>query len=197
MRLPKLNTSIENVYRLCYPQEIPNHLRLDNLRNILKSQGHQVTRIKTLGFSFYRFVIFEGFVEDLEKGLITSDLIGLLSIDLYNDLIEQAKELRKINTESLNRAACVLSRIVLQEGLNKICNKNGISLKTNKAHEANMALKKNSIYGTSQFKHIDTWLSIGNSAAHPKSTKLDFSSITETQMDDMIKNIPEFIGKYL
>lgn len=195
--ITKVNTSIENIYNLCYSSEIPSHLTLNNLIDTLKDQGISPRYLNEVGIFNLRFNSFKGFVEDLKKGLITTDLISLISIDIYNDMITQAKDLRKFNTEPLNRAACVLSRIVLEDGLKKICSKHGISLNTNKANEANMELKRNLVYGNAQFKHVDTWLSIGNAAAHPKSPKSDFKSITAIQMDDMIKNIPEFILKYL
>lgn len=195
--LHRVNSSIENIYHLCYPKGIPSHLKLENLQNTLKNSGIVLMTVSTVGFFKYRLNSFKGFVEDLKKGLITSDLMSLLSIDIYNDMIDQAIELRKIKTESLNRAACVLSRIVLEDSLKKICSKHGIILKSNKANEANMELKRNTVYGNTQFKHVDTWLSIGNAAAHPKGSKLDFTSVTETQMDDMMKNIPGFINKYL
>jgi len=197
VQIPRVNALIENIYRICYPRGIPDHLALNTFKTTLLNQGISPRLINETGFLKIRLNTFEGFIGDLKKGLITSDLISLISIDIYNDLVLQAKDLRKFNTEPLNRAACVLARIVLEDGLKKICSKHNISLKSDKANEANIELKKEIIYGNTQFKHVDTWLSIGNTAAHPESPKLDFNSITETQMDDMIKNIPEFLTKYL
>jgi len=196
-QIPKVNSSIESVYNFIYPEEIPSHLALNNLFNTLKGQGISPQLINERGFFKIRLSTFKGFVENLKSGLITSDLISALSIDLYNDLILQAKDLRKFNTEPLNRAACVLARIVLEDGLKKICAKKKIILKSGKANEANIELKKKQIYGNTQFKHVEAWLSIGNAAAHPQSPKLDFSSITASQIDDMINSIPEFLNKYL
>ncbi len=79
---------------------------------------------------------------------IMRNLISLISVDIYNDMVSQAIDLRKFNTEPLNRAACVLSRIVLEDGLKKMCSKHGIRLISNKADDANMELKKKNIYGT-------------------------------------------------
>ncbi len=192
-----INTSIENIYTLCYPNGIPNHLVLSNFKDTLVNQGFSLRTISEKGFFQARLVIFIGFVEDLKKGLITSDLISMISIDIYNDLILQAKDLRKFNTEPLNRASCVLARIVLEEGLKKICSRRGIDLKSGKANEANMEIKKKMIYTNTQFKLVDSWLSIGNAAAHPDSPKLNFNTISETQIDDLINNIPQFLEKYL
>ena len=197
VQIPKVNSSIESVYDFFYPEGIPSHLALSKLINTLKDQGISPHLITEVGFFKIRLNTFKGFVENLEKGLITSNLISVISIDLYNDLILQAKDLRRFNTGSLNRAACVLARIVLEDGLKKICSKYNIILKSGKASEANIELKKNKIYGNTQFNYIGTWLSIGNTAAHPQSSKLDFNSITASQMDDTIKYIPEFLNKYL
>jgi hypothetical protein len=193
----KVSTSIENIYNLCYPNGIPTHLALVNFKTTLINQGFSPSNLSGKGFFQARLGTFYGFVEDLKKGLITSDLISMISIDVYNDLIQQAKDLRKFNTEPLNRASCVLARIVLEEGLKKICSKRGIDLKSNKANEANMEIIKKLIYSNPQFKLVETCLSIGNAAAHPDSPKLKFKSIAETQIDDMLKNIPEFLTEYL
>ncbi len=196
-RVPKINASIENIYNVCFPNGIPKHLAIDNFKKTLINQGVHTPSVTEVGYFNYRLNTFKGFVEDLKAGLITSDLITLISIDVYSDMIQQAIELRKFNTEPLNRAACVLARIVLEDGLKRICSKHNIILTANKANEANVELKKNLIYGNPQFKHVDVWLSIGNAAAHPAHPKLDFNSISEAQMDDMIKNIPIFIRNYL
>ena len=196
-QFPKVNASIESIYRMCYPGGIPDHLALNTFKTTLLNQGISPQFINETGLLKIRLNTFKGFIEDLKKGLITSNLNSLISIDIYNDLVLQAKDLRKFNTEPLNRAACVLARIVLEDGLKKICSKHNITLKSDKANEANIELKKNLIYGNTQFKHVEAWLSIGNAAAHPESPKLDFNLIMETQMDDMIKNIPEFLTKYL
>lgn len=196
-KLMNLNSSIENIYNLCYPTGIPEHLRLGNLQKTLINLGFNPMHLNEFGSFSHRFQAFKGFVEDLQKGLITTNLIKIVSLDIYTDMLEQAKELRKFNIEPLNRAACVLARIILEDTLKKMCDDNKISLSTGRASEANIELKKNNIYSNAEFKLVDAWLTIGNSAAHPKSTKLDFSSITETQMDDMIKNIEDFTRKYL
>lgn len=192
-----LNSSIENIYNLCYPNGVPEHLRLSNLQDTLINLGFNPIHLNVFGYFSHRFEAFKGFKEDLEKGLITTNLIKIISLDIYSDMIEQAKSLRTHNTESLNRASCVLARIVLEETLKKICSDNSIKLKTDKASEANIELKKNYIYSNAEFKLVDAWLTIGNSAAHPKSKKLDFKSITENQLDDLIKNVEDFARKYI
>lgn len=196
-RIMNLTTSIENIYKLSFSQGIPRHLSLDGLKDTLIAHGITPHLLYPIGIFSLRLESFKGFRKDLENGLITTSLMNILSLDIYSDMIKQAEELRKHNTESLNRAACVLARIVLEDTLKKLCSRNNIQLKRDKANEANTELKKNNIYSNAQFKLVDAWLAIGNSAAHPKSTKLNFQTITENQIDDMIKNVNDFANKFL
>ncbi|MFX1317355.1 MAG: hypothetical protein ACFE9T_15940 [Promethearchaeota archaeon] len=195
--IARVNSSIENIYNLCYSGEIPRHLTLINHVSTLVNQGINIRTHNEFGLFQFRLNSFKGFVEDLKNGIITSDLVSIVSIDLYNDMLEQAREFRRVNSEILNRAACVLARIVLEDGLKKICRKKGITPSSNSANAANMDLKRNNVYGNTQFKQVDTWLSFGNAAAHPENQNLDFSNVTQTQMDEMISNIPKFIDRYL
>ena len=82
----RINTSIENIYNFCFPNGIPTHLTLSNLLNTLKNQGISLRTLSEIGIFRLRLSIFKGFVEDLKKGLITRDLISLLSVDIYNIL---------------------------------------------------------------------------------------------------------------
>jgi len=185
--------SIEDIYHLIYPNKLPYHLTTTYFNEFLKSSGIYTTNYQPHYFFKLRFEKFKAFTEDLKKGLITK-FSNIITLDLFNDLLEQATELRTHNTEPLNRAACVLSRIILEDSLKKLCDNNNLQLKTDKASEANDELKKALFYPKPQWRIIQGWLDIGNEAAHPTG---NFQSITETQIDDMIKGIKEFSLKYL
>jgi hypothetical protein len=185
--------SIEDIYHLIFPDKIPFHLTTTHFDNFLKSSGIYTTHHKPHYFFNLRFEKFKAFTEDLKQGLIT-DISNVITLDLFDDLLEQASELRTHNTEPLNRAACVLTRIVLEDTLKKLCDNNNLHLKTDKASEANDELKKALIYPKPQWRIIQGWLDIGNEAAHPTG---NFQSIIEAQMDDMIKGVKEFSLKYL
>jgi len=130
--------------------------------------------------------------------LITRDLVKIVTLDIYNDMIEQAQNLRAINTEPLNRAACVLARIVIEDTLKKLCYDNGIALSSDKASVANDELKKKKIITKEQWRLNQVWLDIGNKAAHPETQQEDgFSSITEEKIDDMINSIKQFAKENL
>src|SRR4030042_3748251 len=65
--------SIENIFRIFYPNNIPDHLTLDHIQKSLTflylgSTGDQYKAFRLL------LARFEGFTEDLEKGLLTERL---------------------------------------------------------------------------------------------------------------------------
>ena len=185
--------SIEDIYYLIYPDKLPFHLTTTYFEKFLKSSGIHIHQYQPHYFFKLRFEKFKAFTEDLEKGLITK-FSNIITLDLFDDLLEQASELRTHKIDPLNRASCVLTRIVLEDSLKKLCDNNNLQLKTNKASEANDALKKANIYPKPQWRIIQGWLDIGNEAAHPNG---GFQSITETQIDNMIKGVKEFSLKYL
>ncbi len=196
LKMMKCVASIENIFRVIYPNHVPAHLRLSHIEKSLRFFGIGAVQNPAYTFSLY-LPMFEGFTEDLEKGLLIQNLSNLISLDLYSDLLQQAQELRKSETEPLNRAACVLTRIVLEDTLKKICDIHKIVPATPKADQYNIALRTGNVYGEALKKQVDAWLGIGNTAAHPENVKTKFSDISTTQMDDMIKQIKEFSDKFL
>jgi len=188
-----ITTSIDNIYHLTYPKGIPFHLSTKNLKDVMFNMGYQPMHYNKVGIFKLILERFKGFTEDLEKGMITN-ISNIISLDLYDDMIDQAKELRQHNTEPLNRAGCVLARIVLEATLKQLCENHGVQPINETANQTNIALKGENIYSKPQFKLIDAWLGIGNTAAHPNQ---DFQSITGTDMDDMIRGIKDFALNYL
>ncbi len=168
-------------------------MRLGNFIRTLTNLGVNKIQLNAIGLFAHRLEFFKGFKEDLEKGFVTRDLVKIVTLDIYNDMIEQAQNLRAFNTEPLNRAACVLARIVFEDTLKKLCDDNGITLSSDKASVANDDLKKQSIITKEQWRFNQVWLDIGNKAAHSETQQEEgFSSITEDKMDDMINSIKQF-----
>jgi len=193
-----ISASIENIYRICFPNGIPDDLRTDNFENTLRNMGIIVHSINEIGRFKYRLNFFKNFAEDLEKGLVTRNLVKIITLDIYNDMIEQAQNLREFYIEPLNRAACVLTRIVLEDTLKKLCDDNSITLTSDKASVANDELKKKNIITKEQWRLNQVWLDIGNKAAHPESSQEEgFSSITEDQMNNMINSVKQFAQENL
>jgi len=191
-----ITSSIEDILQSVYSGNVPEHLTfeifLERLPKMIPRPRSAYTLRESYKLSLY-LEIFKAFTDDLRGGLI-NNLSNIISIDIFNDLIEQAIELRRYNAEPLNRAACVLTRIVLQDTLLRLCDINNITLSTDNASGANDELKKNSIYGRAKWREIQSWLDIGNTAAHPDP---NFSTITETDIDNMINNVRVFSENYL
>ncbi|MFW9972931.1 MAG: DUF4145 domain-containing protein [Candidatus Odinarchaeota archaeon] len=192
--ISRINSSIENIYEFCFPQGIPDHLKLSNYIRTLTNLGISQQTLGPFEIFRHRLRAFEEFKKDLERGIITRDLSNIIIIDLFSDMLEQAESLRSNKTEPLNRAACVLARIVLEDSLKKVCENNNYILSTNKASEANDRLKKENIIPQAQWRFNQARLDVGNAAAHPGD---DFSSIDDAQIDDMIDGVKEFVSKYL
>ena len=194
--MAKAQASIENIYTLCYSNNIPPHYKSDINETVLSIGLYPSTLQQEYNFDIYlhRFIAFK---TDLEKGMI-NNIENIVSLDLFDDMIEQAKSLRKQNIDSLNRAACVLARIVLEDTIKKLCKIHKINPPSDKASAGNDELKKRNIYSTPQHRFIQAWLDVGNVAAHPNNHKhLNWSEISEHQMDDMIKGILEFSLRFL
>lgn len=195
--LQPLIASIQNIYRTCFPSGVPDHLKIGNFQNTLMNIGVQIQFLNELGI-FNRYLgYFKGFVDDLKSGLILRDLSKVISLNLYNDLLKQAEDLRKYNIESLNRASCVLGRIVLEDTLNQICITHQITLTSDSASFANDQLKNQSIIPQVQWRQNQVWLDIGNKAAHPPTSSSNFNTVTEAQMDEMSTGIKKFSEDYL
>ena len=72
-----ISASIENIYRICFPKGIPDDLRMDNFENTLRNMGINVNSITEIGRFNYRLNFFKNFTKDLEKGLVTRDLVKI------------------------------------------------------------------------------------------------------------------------
>lgn len=172
-------------------------MKIDKFENTLRNLGVVAHLINELGRFNYYLGFFKGFTEDLKKGLILRDLSKIIFLNLYNDLLEQAKALKIYNIEPLNRASCILSRIVLEDTLKQICDINQISLTSNKASFANDQLKNQNIIPQEHWRQNQVWIDICNKAAHPPTTSSDFNTINEDDIDKMLNGIIKFSEDYL
>ena len=196
-RVTYIISSIQNILQNVYSGKVPDHLNyeyfIENIFPKISSQPQYIPRYKKIDKLIVYLEAFKAFRDDLKSSLI-SHLSNIVSVDIFNNLIDQATQLRENNTEPLNRAACVLTRIVLEDTLLKLCKNKGISLSNNKASIANNELKRNNIYGQAKWREIQSWLDIGNKAAHPNP---EFKMINEIDMDNMINNVKRFTELYL
>ena len=190
-------TSIQNILNTVYSGEVPDYLNYEyfikHVFTKISSQPEYISSYKKIDKLVVYLETFKAFRDDLESGLI-SHLSNIISVDIFSSLIDQATQLRENNTEPLNRAACVLTRIVLEDTLLRLSRNNNLTLSNEKASIANDELWKNKIYGQAKWREIQSWLDIGNKAAHPDA---EFMTISEIDIDNMIKNVRRFTELYL
>ena len=190
-------TSMQNLLQLVYSGNVPNHLNyeyfIENIFSKISSQPEYISSYKKVDKLTVYLEAFKAFRDDLDTGIISS-LSNIVTIDIFSNLIDQAIQLRENNTEPLDRAACVLTRIVLEDTLLKLCDNKNIILSNQKASIANDELKRNTIYGQAKWREIQSWLDIGNKAAHPDP---EFDTITESDIDNMINKVKEFTENFL
>jgi len=116
--------------------------------------------------------------ECLENGF-TGKLRHLLHAEMFNSLVEQAKEL--LDTGH-NIPAAVLCRIVIERWLRDQAEKAGVpNWDKAKASVINDALRNAGVFTTPKWRHVQGLLDVGNAAAHG-----DEKEFTEADVRRMI-----------
>ena len=125
-----------------------------------------------------------GSLDDLNNGFLL-DQEFLIAGEIFDSILEEAKEL--LNAGYKNPAA-MLGRVVLEGALKRLSRQEQLD-DTQKATKLNDDLKKAGRYNQVQWRHIQAYLDIGNSAAHGK-----FEEYTEELVRDQIEGIQRFIA---
>jgi hypothetical protein len=128
-----------------------------------------------------------GALEDLERGFLANREM-LIAAEIHDSLVEQAKHLLRAGYKD---PAAVLGRVVLEDALRRIAASNAVD-PGEKASKINDALKAAGRYPQPRWRQIQTWLDIGNAAAHGK-----FDEYTETDVAMQLEGITTFIATEL
>lgn len=124
-----------------------------------------------------------GALDDLENGFITGQEI-IIANEIFGSVLEEAKHLHKTNHKD---AAAVLGRVVLEDSLKRLAKNE--DLNTNmKTSRINDELKKLEVYSQPQWRLIQSWLDVGNAAAHGKFTEYDVIDVR-----NMLDGIEQFV----
>ncbi len=129
--------------------------------------------------------ILKGALDDLEGGF----MIGqehLIAGEIFDSILDQAKTLLKAGYKD---CAAILGRVVAENTLQRLCRDEGLD-DTAKATKLNEDLWKKGRYGKPQWRIIQSWLDIGNAAAHG-----EFDQYTDTQVQRMIDVVERFIAQ--
>jgi hypothetical protein len=131
--------------------------------------------------------ILGGALSDLEGGYLLHQE-QLVAAIVFDSVLEQG---RHLNINGFKDPAAVLCRVVVEESLCRLCRQVGIQ-DSGKAAALNDGLRDAGRYNKPQWRLIQTWLDIGNAAAHGK-----FSDYDATAVARMIDDVGRFVAQEL
>lgn len=129
----------------------------------------------------------DGALRDLEGGFLIGQEF-LLAAEVHDSLLMQAKNLCGLG---YCQAAAVMARIVLEDTLRRICAAKGLNSLAG-ASALNDALKMEKIYSQAEWRRVQSWLDVGNAAAHGKTEDSELPSV-----ERMIDDVSRFVAAQL
>ena len=125
--------------------------------------------------------------DDYENGYLF-DTRALIEAEVFDDFLEQSEHLLSQGYET---AAAVIAGSVLEDGLRKLCVKNGIALSAKpKLDTMNADLAKVGVYNLLKQKQITALADLRNKAAHGQG------GFTKEDVEAMIKDVRRFMQDY-
>lgn len=113
----------------------------------------------------------------------------LIEAEVFDDFLEQSDHLYQ---SGYFGASAVIAGSVLEDGLRKLCTRNGIKIPTRpKLDKMNADLAKKGIYNKLTQKKITMLADIRNKAAHGK-----WDEFTKEDVGEMIRSIRSFMENY-
>lgn len=173
-------TKTRNIMETVFGRQSP-HYR--NFEEILPSGGiRQVAH----SYDIYPIVgILQGALSDLKNGFLLGQEFFIAG-ELFGSVLEQSKHfLDKYDNKDI---AAILSRIVLEDALKRLARQEGID-DSLKASVINDDLKGKRRYNQVRWRSIQTWLDVGNSAAHGK-----FDEYSKNDVSTAVEGIEQFLA---
>lgn len=123
--------------------------------------------------------------EDYEQEFLF-DTRSLIEAEVFDDFLEQAEHLA---SSGYHQLAAVIAGSVLEDGLRKLCEKQGIPLPHKPKMDAmNANLAKQGTYNKLMQKRITTLADIRNKAAHG-----EWDEFSKGDVQDMINHVRQFM----
>ena len=147
----------------------------EEFQAISRNQSHPSYQIAQL------IGILQSAKDEIQAGFIFK-IKYLLHADFFNSIVDQAEDLLRTGHKI---PSAVLGRIVIEQWLKDEAEKAGIPInETDKAAVVNDRLKNEKIFSIPRWRQVQSFLDIGNSAAHGRPD--DFA-------DDDVRRMMEFI----
>lgn len=128
-----------------------------------------------------------GGLSDLEGGFLVGQE-HLIAGAIFDSVLEEATHLAKAG---LKDPAAVLVRVVVEDCLKRLSSEEGLD-DSAKASAMNDALRDKGRYPKPQWRMVQAWLDIGNSAAHGK-----FADYSQDDVLRIVADVGRFLAQYL
>lgn len=166
---------VENIIEISCSKSSPHYKSLNKATSRTIDHPYQINSIKGILIAAK---------DDIENGLLTGQEF-IIAGEIFDSVLEESKHLFHTNHKD---AAAVLCRVVLEDSLKRIARQENID-NSQRASRINEELKKIGRYGQPQWRMIQAWLDIGNSAAHGK-----FAEYNEQDVKGFIDGVEGFIA---
>jgi hypothetical protein len=128
--------------------------------------------------------ILRGALDDLEKGFLARQEF-IVSAALFDDLLAQAEHLCNSGYKD---PAAVLVRVVVEDSLRRLARAASLD-DTARAASINEELRRASRFTQPQWRMVQAWLDVGNSAAHGR-----FDQYTQGDVAKTIEDVKRFLA---
>jgi hypothetical protein len=169
---------VENIVSSVFGKESPHYQQLKNALNGHVSHAYEVDAI--IG-------ILAGALDDLEGGFLVGQE-HLIVGEIFDSVLEQARHLVGAGFKD---PAAVLARVVVEDTLRRLAREQSLP-DSGKPSALNDALRDAGRYPKPQWRLVQVWLDIGNSAAHGQ-----FGDYTEQNVVQMLGDVERFLAQEL
>jgi len=170
-------TKVHNIIESTFGVGRPQHQKLVELTQREISHSYQVNSIVGLLI---------GALDDLENGFLIGQEF-IIAAEVFDAVLEQAKHL---NQAGYKDPAAVLARVVLEDSLKRLAREESLDDSLNAAR-INDELRKTGKYAQPQWRLVQSWLDIGNAAAHGR-----FDEYSREDVERLINDVERFIAAY-
>jgi hypothetical protein len=131
--------------------------------------------------------VLTGALDDLEGGYLAGQE-DLIAAELLDTVLEQG---RLLVSAGYKDPAVVLARVALEDALRRVARQEGVD-DSGKASAVNDALRDSGRNAKPQWRLIQAWLDMGNSAAHG-----DFDAYSAAEAARLIDDVERFVAQEL
>lgn len=129
--------------------------------------------------------VLRGGLEDLRGGFLQGALAAAMA-DVLDSVLLRAGDLL---AEGHVDCAAMLGRVVLEDALRSLARTEGVDVSGLSTGQVNDLLKQAGVYAKPRWRQVQSWLDIGNAAAHGENDDYDAAQVRE-----MLSGIQGFLA---